>query len=284
MHKNFAKLKKKQYFCKNFNEKYIRYNNVNLRILVISALVFGTAIVFASGSMTVGDDFVSDLSQNASGKGWTWDAKTSTLKLVDGYGNGAINILSGYGDNIHINYAGNFSISGGSASAVFCSGSLEISGTGALSLESYNEAVIATMSDLTIKSGNVIINALNNGEHAIGCMRKLFIGGDAIVEANVTEGEGGGIYAGASISIADNAKITVVSAGDFHGISAVNDITVSTNATISVAVSGSGTPLVSQTGKIIVAKGTVNLLKPNVTEIAELTSGIVEISGGTINN
>ena len=246
--------------------------------------VFYASIVFAVGTMTVGDDFVADMSLDARGSGWLWDAKSSTLTLSEGYDNGAINIACEYDDNIRINYAGDFFISTGSASAIFCSGSLEISGNGTLTVESYNEAVIATLSNLSITGGTIIVVARNNGEHAISCWKDLFIGGQARVEAKVTEGTGGGIYAGASISIADNAAVNVTTAGEFHGINAVEDIAISTGETVVVAVTGNAVPLVSESGKIIVANGTVNLQKTGATDLSELTSGVLEQTGGKIND
>ena len=253
-------------------------------IIILSVSMFQPSITFAGGTMTVGDDFVSDMSQNASGKGWTWEARTSTLTLTEGYSNGAINIACDNSENIRINYVGNFFISTGSASAIFCGGSLEISGNGTLTLESYNEAVLATMNNLSITGGTVIVNARNNGEHAISCWKDLLIGGNVIVETTVSDGTGGGLYAGKGISIADNATVKVTAAGEFHGINAIEDITVATNETVTVTVSGSGIPLVSESGKIIVSNGIVKLNKNDVTDLSELISGILEQTGGKIND
>ena len=273
---------------------------MRLKILILVLLLFSSAAIHsqthdllgvfdfekrvAVGTMTLGEDMVSDLSQDASGRGWTWTAKTATLTLAEGFnGNDGINIGCRTDDIIRINFTGNIFINGGSASALFCIGSLEIDGNGTLTLESYNEAVLATLNNLTVNSGTLVINAKNNGELAISSRRNMTIGGQANVVAKATEGVGGGLQAGASISVVDDANVNILAAGEFHGINAAEGLTIATQGTVSVSVTGSGIPLVADEGKISVAEGKLTLQKPGAKELSELTSGVVEQTGGIID-
>ena len=260
--------------------------NMRLRFVILAMLFLSSAALHAAiGTMTLGEDMAPDLSLDASGRGWTWTANTSTLTLTESFnGNDGINIACNTDDHIHINFTGNIFINGGSASAIFCSGSLNIDGNGTLTLESYNESVLATLNNLTINSGTLIINAKNNGEHAISSWKNLSIGGEANVVAKATEGIGGGLHSGAQIFVIDNANVSIVAAGEFHGINAAEGIDIATQGAVSISVTGSGIPLVAEEGKISISNGKLTLKKPGVKDLSELISGVVEQTGGVISD
>jgi len=262
-----------------------------MRIKIILLAIFflwSTAIhaqISTIGTMMLGEDMVPDLSNDANGRGWTWTAKSSTLRLTESFnGNDGINIACNRDDHIRIIFTGNIFINGGSASAILCSGSLEVDGNGTLTLESYNEAVLATLNNLTINSGTLIINAKNNGEHAISSWKNMTIGGETNLIAKATEGVGGGLNSGTNISIVDNATVNIVAAGEFHGINATEDITINTQGIVSVSVTGSGIPLVADEGKIKIENGKLTLKKTGAKEMSELTLGEVVQTGGVISD
>lgn len=106
--------------------------NYLLRILLVSML-FCTVCInqhAATGDMTIGGMSVSDLSTDASGTGWTWNATTETLTLTSAYTGQPVAINCVYTDTIQFNYTGNISISSSDVDALACQGSLKMSGSG----------------------------------------------------------------------------------------------------------------------------------------------------------
>ncbi len=165
-----------------------------------------------TGTMEVGGTTVSDLTQDASGTGWTWDAESATLTLNSSYQGGFIDFKCDNTDTIDLVCNGAVTVSQGSLYAIRCGGSLVIKGDGPLTISGGLRA-----------SKDIII---------LGMM------------GDISGGSSSGIDAGGSISIYGAVgNITGVNA-----IYAIGDVTIHEAASMSKIGAGGNGPSSSAYG------------------------------------
>ncbi|HBR01897.1 MAG TPA: hypothetical protein DD738_04740 [Ruminiclostridium sp.] len=187
-----------------------------------------------TGTMDIGGVTGKDPASNQSGTGWTWTANTATLALDSSYGGGPIAINCQSTDTINLVYSGNVSIASTASSALYCKGSLSITGSGGT---------------LTIDSRS------QDPWHVAVDVRVLAIGGNAQVNA---ESANSGtnpyavvIYGQNGVTVTDSASLTTVATGDdASGIWVERgDITISTTGTVTANGKGTGGGLGIHNGK-----------------------------------
>lgn len=207
----------------------------------------------ATGTMTIGNTTVPDLTKNASGIGWTWDAPTATLNLISSYNNRytgeAIAINCESTDEINLVYTGNISISnsnGVDEDGIYCAGSLTIDGSGGTLSFTYTGEnnmynAIASMGLLTISSGDVYAECAALGSSSsVACAVYASFGfnitGTANVTSNVTSAYSNGLFATNYSEISTTGTVTANATGEGYAIYIANgyNLTIS-NGTIDLS-------------------------------------------------
>ncbi|NDW17980.1 T9SS C-terminal target domain-containing protein [Dysgonomonas sp. 216] len=248
--------------------------------LLFMAVCIGSAHA-STGNMTIGGTSVPDLSINANGTGWTWNATTETLSLTNTYTGEAITINCQSTDEIKLDYTGNVSVSnsiGVDEDGFYCNGLLTINGSGgilsfAYTGKNYMYSAITSMQLLTISSGNVYaVGSAVGSDGANACTvyaRKSFhITGDASVVINTTSARSHGIY------------------------TEINNSEISTTGTVTANATGKGYAIyIANNCNLTISNGTINLSNNDnpINMIYNkfqngnfnMTGGIVIYNGGT---
>ena len=107
-----------------------------------------------TGTMSVGGTTVSDLTQDANGTGWTWDAASATLTLNSSYQGGFIDFECADTDTINLVCNGAVTVNKGDTYAIQSWGSLVIKGDGPLTISgglraSKDIIILGTMGDIS---------------------------------------------------------------------------------------------------------------------------------------
>jgi len=231
-----------------------------------------------TGNMTIGGTSVSDLTADASGTGWNWDAFSATLSLTSTYTGEAIAINCQNTDEIKLVYTGDISIISATVDAIYCEGLLTIGGSdGTLSFaytgEDFMYSAITSMQLLTINSGDVYAEctALGNSNYnaaSVYAQAGFAITGSANITTNVTSAYSHGFFTGAF-----NSEI-------------------STTGTVTANATGEGYAIcIGNNYKLTVSNGTVNLSNNDTpgnyvysrrqNGNFDMTGGIVRYNGGT---
>ena len=245
--------------------------------LPILFLAVCTNLNAATGNMTIGGTSVPDLSINATGTGWTWNATTETLDLTSVYTGKSIEINCQSTDVINLVYDGNITVSNATADGIYCNGSLTIGGsngilTFAYTGEDYMYSGLTTMQSLTINSGDINIESSSShpdfGASAVYAVGGFNITGTANVTSTATGDNAHGLYTEAGNSeISTTGTVTVNATGDKYALHIENSyfLTIS-NGTINL--SNEDTP--------------ENMIWSNrVHGFFDMTGGTVTYNGGT---
>ena len=158
-----------------------------------------------TGTMCVGGITIPDLTQDANGTGWTWDAASATLTLNGSYQGGFIDFECDNTDTINLVCNGAVTVSQGSLYAIRCGGSLVIKGDGPLTISgglraSKDIIILGTIGDISggsssgIDAGGSIsiYGAVGNitGAQAILANGDITISDGAVVGKIGAEGSG----------------------------------------------------------------------------------------------
>ncbi len=220
-------------------------------LLIVIFPLYSMQLRAATGSMTIAETSVPDLSVNASGAGWIWTAGTATISLTDTYTGKSIAINCLSTDVVNLSYMGNISISSNSADAIYCNGSLNIEGAnGTLSFaytgSNYMFSAITTMEFLTVSSGNTNITCSASSR----------------TSDNFIIGNAAAVYARRGFNITGNSNVTInVTGSNTHGIyTEEGDPTISTTGAVTTNATGIGYPLdITNEHYLTISNGTVNL-------------------------
>lgn len=245
--------------------------------LPILFLAVCTNLNAATGNMTIGGTSVPDLSINATGTGWTWNATTETLDLTSVYTGKSIEINCQSTDVINLVYDGNITVSNATADGIYCNGSLTIGGsngilTFAYTGEDYMYSGLTTMQSLTINSGD--INIESSSSHS--------------------EFHASAVYARGGFIITGTANVTSTATGDkAHGLyTEWGNSEISTTGTLTVNATGNGYALyIGNSYFLTISNGTINLSNEDTPEnmirsnhthgLFDMTGGIISYNGGT---
>ena len=245
---------------------------IMLSMLFLAATLTAAAQT-ATGTMDIGGTTAIDLTQDASGAGWTWTADNSTLDLASTYTGEAIAINCQWNDQINLVYTGDITISSDTEDAIYCRGALTMNGSGGtLSLsytgEEYMYSAITSIRLLTISSGDI----------SAECAATSEMNGSTISGGNACA-----IYAEYGLSITGNASITMNNTGaNAHGFFAGNaGSEISTTGTITVNATGAGYAMDIGTS-LTISNGSIHLSNAdNPENMIQYSNGLV-MTGGTI--
>lgn len=284
-----------------------------LAVLLAAMLLCGGtapgASAVAAGTMNIGGATGISLAANTSGAGWDWDVGSNTLALDAGYTSKApIRIDCGSGDTINLVYSGDVAVETPSGTAVECTGSLNVSGSGGtLEITSLGGSGtnfsfgIHVSKNVAINGGTLKITATYDGIRAdnvtindgtvdiIGdWLRCIYAFNNVTVSGGTLTAEGDcAIGASDSITISGG---TVRFAGDTavgsqsQGISAQNGITIS-GGTVDIVSSYYGISCGTYSGthdSVTISGGAVNIVSANWSGIYT-RHGSITISGGTVD-
>ncbi|TWH57769.1 putative cell wall-binding protein [Desulfitobacterium sp. LBE] len=185
-----------------------------------------------TGTMNVGGTTVSDLTQDANGTSWAWNAAAATLTLGSSYQGGFIKFACDDSSaTINLVCEGAVTVNKGSAYAIQSWGGLVIKGSGPLTVSgglqaSKDIAIIGTMGNIS-GSGNPGIDA-NGNIQIIGTVgditgsNAIFAGGDITISNGAVVGKIGAGGTGPSSSgygiYSQNGGVTINGAtGDVSG-------------------------------------------------------------------
>lgn len=209
-------------------------------LLMITALPFMAA---AQEDVPITEPLYFTLSsEDASGPGWSWNAESKTLTLS------GINLDVGFkeegfavklpdGAGVILAEGTNNAISNITGSGIVCNGSLNISGGGNISLNSYDDAIYA-YDNLTIEmTGNLQIYISSDSSDSYGmgifvgpfCGPEVSVGSGNLIIRNcntidIENGSDVGIWAKGNVSISNCNKFSIYSY--YHGIRCNGDIDI----------------------------------------------------------
>lgn len=268
-----------------------------------------------TGTMSVGGTTVSDLTEDANGTGWTWDAASATLTLGSTYGGDGIyfnttdavkltledNVsISTTGIDHGIKSGGNLTIDTGShtlnvteaqtsasaAWAIRAAGALTIGGSGTVSAThggTYNGTAIYAIQGVTVTdSVNVTASVANVGSGlSSGSTGNIVITGNSKVTALAKGSGSSGLYATNGTIISGSAEVTASSANNFAIISRGN-LVISDSANVNP--SGiSDSDIVSYSDITINTAGTVTAIAPSGESNGAISAGgEILLQNGTV--
>lgn len=226
------------YYCvvTNTNDK-ATVNQTATATSNIAAITVNALCGTVTGTMDIGGETVSDLRTNAgdiSAKGWAWNAATATLTVNSSYTGSPIAVNCQFTDTVNLIYTGDVSITSGTASTIYCEGSLVITGSGGtLTLNSTSSNFYCVIE---------VYGALTIGDSAN--VNAAYAGSGTNPEATV-------IYAVFGVTVSGSANLTADPTGaDVSGIHVENgDITISTTGTVTAGGAGTGGALALWNGK-----------------------------------
>ncbi|TCL60941.1 S-layer family protein [Kineothrix alysoides] len=227
-----------------------------------------------TGTMNIGGTTVDDLSTGTpSGKGWAWNASDATLTLDYTYVGQPIAINCQSADTVSLVYTGDVSITSAAASAIYCVGNLNITGSG----------------------GTLKLDSTSGDSQycAIEVYQALTIGGSANVNATCagsgTSPSAAVIYGMWGVTVSGSANVTATATGtDASGIWVENgDITISTGGTVTANGNGIGGALAMWNGmKLNMTSGNLALTGAPLKGIPFadllLTGGSVTLDGTSV--
>ncbi|WP_312433360.1 S-layer homology domain-containing protein [Lacrimispora sp.] len=269
-----------------------------------------------TGTMSVGGTTVSDLTEDANGTGWAWDAASATLTLGSTYGGDgiyfnttdAVNLtleddvsISTTGIDHGIKSEGNLTIdtgshtldvteahSGSPAFAIRTAGALTIGGSGTVyathgGTTYYGTAIYAIQGVTVTDSVNVTASATHNGSGiSSGSTGSIVITGNSKVTAAAKSMGGSGLYAtNGTITISGSAEVTASNADNFAIISRGN-LVISDSANVNP--SGiSDSDIVSYSDITINTTGTVTAIAPSGESNGAISAnGEILLQNGTV--
>ncbi|GHV40098.1 hypothetical protein FACS1894187_20690 [Synergistales bacterium] len=247
------------------NVLFLAFLAIALRVVMTSAADAATGYAWIGG---VEYDSPYDLTTDNSGAGWSWSAAGNKLAIDGAYVHN-INISCNSADVINLEVNGAVTVSNGTyGSAIVSTGSLNIYGTGTLTLlpseigTEYSIPTIRAAQDLIISGGTVIVTAYDELNRAIVSeYGNVIIKGTANVTFTVDGNKGRGIYAYGNVKIDDSAIVTIEGTGpNSEGILTQNgDITIDSNAVVRAKRTGEGYALHARSGSIIINSNNVTL-------------------------
>ena len=175
-----------------------------------------------TGTMNVGGTMVSDLTQDANGTGWTWDAVSATLTLDSSYQGDYIKFACADTDTINLVCNGAVTVNKGDTYAIQSWGSLVIKGDGPLTI---SDGGITASKDIVILGAMGNISGASGGISAGGSVTISGTVGDITSTAHT-------IYADGDITISDGGVVGKIGAGGTgsksgtHGIYAGGSVTI----------------------------------------------------------
>ncbi|GHV37889.1 hypothetical protein FACS1894187_15810 [Synergistales bacterium] len=217
-------------------------------------------------NVTIGSVWT-NLADNASGTGWTWDALTKTLTLTGDLTSG-IKIASETTE-ITVRVANNVNVP---KIVKTGSGSLRITvETGkTLTVEDTNGPAISSEGDIDIDSGTVKANVTGTGntEPAIKAGGDITITGtaDVIASNSGTGANSGGTVSGGKTTISTTGGVNITSTGTADAINATGGVEI-TNGVNTIEASGTGNAINANDGN-----GTISITGGH-TEITDQNSG-----------
>ena len=223
-------------------------------------------------------DFVNDITDTASGEGWSWDQDVLTLTL-DGLelnGDGESTYAIGLPDNSTIVLQGTNLVKIDVGHGIFCDGNLTITGSGVLDIIAddagmflSDDAGIFSYGTVTISGGTVNINIQNMGIFSYDIVT---ISGGTVNIATGTRGFG--IYTYEKVII-DKGTLNIDSGIEGYGIHG-GDVIIS-GGTVNISVIEYGSGIYSDT-TITISGGNVNINASGTGLFGEIL-----ISGGNVN-
>ncbi len=220
------------------------------------------------------------LSTNHSGTNWSWNAEEGLLTLSNGFTAPKVAIECAETDSVKLVYSGDVSIVNSNAdsslneTALFCSGNLEINGSGGTLTTAVvgtcAQAALYAMESLTIRSGTV--SASVSG------------GSDLGVRMNE-----GAIVSDGTVSIEDSAAVTAKEEGTgngvaYFGIYGAESVSIDTTGILNLVTTGDGRPLSAglfSYGSVRIICGTLTLIAK--ADHGKYIRGQVTQTGGTVN-
>ncbi len=180
-----------------------------------------------TGQMHIGGTTVNDLTKNAVGTGWIWNAGTATLSLTSSYiVDNFIEIKCADSATVNLVYTGDVAIDG----RISCNGDLNILGSGGTLTVTENSgissAAISANGHLHISGGIVEASSSYEGAKVISTEGGITISGDAQVTATPTATNGSGLYNSGPIII-NGGTVTSTGKGTGFAISAATKVTLS---------------------------------------------------------
>ncbi|GHS95173.1 hypothetical protein AGMMS50276_09790 [Synergistales bacterium] len=229
-------------------------------------------------NVTIGNEWT-NLGDNASGTGWTWDASTKTLTLT-GDLKDEIKIASETTE-ITVRVADNVNVP---KIVKTGSGSLKITGSvgKTLSVSNTNGPAISSEGDIYIDSGTVKANVTGTGntEPAIKAGGDITITGTANVIAsnNGTGANSGGTASGGKTTISTTGGVNITSM-DADAINATGGVEITNGVNIIEAL-GAGHAINTDNVKITGGTNTIEALGGGHAINANNGNGTISITGG----
>lgn len=221
-----------------------------------------------------------ELSIDHSGTGWSWTAASNKLIIDNSYIH-HIFIDCNFSDVINLEHRGDVQISKGEyGSAIVVNGSLNISGSGTLTLipsELGTEYSIPTMrvsNNLTISEGTVVAVAHGELNRAIASdYGEITIAGNAKLLVTANGKRGFALYAYGDTKIDDNASLTAEGNG-LHANGVIvrsGDIIIDSNATVRARGTGTGYALYPEIGSVTINSNNVTLIADDEEHFSSAT-------------
>jgi len=232
-------------------------------VLAILPTISMPAMAAVDGVISIGrNEENSSLSTNLIGEGWSWVTASDTLTLTGNYTGEPISIttVDTQENLVKLVVEGEVEIYTNSANALCVDGSLEISGSGSLTLTSINDDAISISKSLTINDCKVTAHGNTLGNP--------FASGISVSE-KMTVNEG-----------------TVIAHSSGYGINSSNGLSINGGAVTAYADDnnndfvGGGTGIYSPFGELIINSGNVTAYAGN----GDTGGDAIVVSNITINN